>query len=148
MTHGQREQEILDLAAARMGGDQAPANLHATVVPERLGSELANELRRFEPNVVVLWSDVETGLLGHVVARELHAAVIHGFADEGVLTLSTIVGSGEKVALVGYDWTGRPGLDALVQLVHTRGGEVVAIGSVLPAEHDVVPVVTLAGATS
>jgi len=145
MDHATPEQRILELASRRVGSGHAPATLQEPVVPESLGEWLAAELRRFEPRTIVLWSDVEAAVLGHVVARELGARVVHAFADEGVLTLNAATDPGENVALVAYDWSGRPGLGALVQLVQNTRAVVVAAGSVLATEHghEHVPAITL-----
>lgn len=131
------------LAAVRSRSDSRAATLAHPPVPENLGIALAAQLRPYRPATIVLWTDVATAVLGHVVARELEATVVYADLDEGRLTLATRLLPGERVALVGYDWPPRPGLDPLVRLVRNHDAEVVAAASVLSADHDSVPVTVL-----
>ncbi|MEU5852266.1 hypothetical protein [Saccharopolyspora shandongensis] len=143
MSNATPEHRIIEIASVHAAAERTPTTLHDPAVPEVLGTRLATELRRFQPQTVVLWSDLATAVLGHVVARELGAQVVYAFADEGVLTLEGTMSAGEQVALIGYDWPTRPGLDALVRLVRNSGAVVAAVGSALAAQHEEVPVVVL-----
>ncbi|MEV0052584.1 hypothetical protein AB0H34_19030 [Saccharopolyspora shandongensis] len=143
MSNAKLDRRIIEIAAGRAPAERTPTTLQDPAVPESLGAWLATELRRFQPRTVVLWADIATAVLGHVVARELGAQVVYAFADEGVLTLDGTMNAGERVALIGYDWPARLGLDPLVRLVHNSGAVVAAVGSVLAAQHEEVPVVVL-----
>ncbi len=143
MSNTKLDQRIIEIAARHAAGEHLPATLKDPTVPESLGTLLATELSGFQPQTVVLWEDIATAVLGHVVARELGARVVYAFADEGALTLDGPMDLSEPVALIGYDWPTRPGLDPLVRLVQNAGAVVVAVGSVLAGQHQDVPVVVL-----
>ncbi|WP_086706857.1 hypothetical protein [Streptomyces antimycoticus] len=148
MTNATQKNRIIEIARARGTTERAPATLQNPDVPEVLGAWLGAELHQFQPQTVVLWNDTAAAVFGHVVARVLGARVVYAFADQGVLTLDGDVHAGERVALVGYDWPERPGLDPLVRLVNNSGAVVAAVGSVLATQHAEVPVVVLdAGAS-
>lgn len=123
---------IVELAHRLTNGDvslQAPRE-HPGVV-EAIGRALAGVLEPHAVDAVILWSDPHTTVLGHVVARELGVDLIHGYADQGILSLSSAPAPGCAVAVVDYDWPIQPGLVPLLTMLR-RVVTVAAVASVLP----------------
>lgn len=126
---------ILELArrAAHNEQEHEITSLQTPAVAEILGKELANVMADSAPDTVLVWDQVESAVLGHVVARELGADLIYAFSIEGSLGLSGVLAAGTKAVVVSYDWTELHGLDALVRFAQTQGAVVAGIGSVVAA---------------
>lgn len=142
---------FLEIARNNATTDEALhiTSLQSPGVAESLGRALAASLLRTAPDIIVVWDQVESAVLGHVVARELHADLVYGFSVEGSLGTSGILKSASRAVVVSYDWTEMHGLDALVRLTESRGPIVAGIGSVFAAPdtetHLAVKTYTLAG---
>jgi hypothetical protein len=106
-------------------------SLQSPEVAEILGRRLAAAFNAGDVDSVVVWDQVESAVLGHVVARELHADLVYAYSVEGALGLSAAPAPASRVVLVSYDWAEDPGLDALVAFVESRQLEVAGIGSVV-----------------
>ncbi|CBT77350.1 MAG TPA: hypothetical protein DEX36_13175 [Glutamicibacter sp.] len=111
--------------ASKMTSVQAPT------VAELLGKELASALGSSPISTVVVWDQIESAVLGHVVARELDAELIYAFSVEGSLGLSAELRSDSRVALISYDWSELHGLSALASFVESKGATVLSVGSVI-----------------
>ena len=108
-------------------------SLQTPGVAEILGKELAEALAPTSPDTVLVWDQVESAVLGHVVARELDADLIYAYSVEGSLGLSGELTAGSRTVVVSYDWTEAHGLGALVSFAQSQGAEVSGIGSVVSA---------------
>lgn len=106
-------------------------SLQSPEVAEILGRRLAAAFNAGNVDSVVVWDQVESAVLGHVVARELHADLVYAYSVEGALGVSAALETGSRVVLVSYDWSEDPGVDALAAFVGSRGLEVAGIGSVV-----------------
>jgi hypothetical protein len=126
---------ILDLARRAAGAENAQqiTSLQTPAVAEVLGRELAQTMAAAESDTVIVWDQVESAVLGHVVARELDADLVYAFAVEGSLGLSGPLTTGSRAVVVSYDWTELHGLDGLVRFAQSQGAVVTGIGSVVPA---------------
>ncbi|MDZ7931751.1 MAG: hypothetical protein U5N21_17565 [Rhodococcus sp. (in: high G+C Gram-positive bacteria)] len=100
-------------------------------IVETLGKALAEQLQVHTVDTIALWSDPHTAALGHVVARELSARLIYAYADQGILTLTAQPNTGDRIAVLDYEWEPFPGLAPLVTMLRTSA-DVVAVASVLP----------------
>lgn len=126
---------ILEIArtAAHVEQSHEITSLQTPAVAEILGKELATVITAANPDTVIVWDQVESAVLGHVVARELGADLGYAFSVEGSLGLSGHLAGGSRAVVVSYDWTELHGLDALVRFVQSQGAVVTGIGSVLAA---------------
>ncbi|MFJ4261999.1 hypothetical protein ACIPYU_06120 [Paenarthrobacter nicotinovorans] len=106
-------------------------SLQTPGVAEILGKELAKSLAPHNPDTVLVWDQVESAVLGHVVARELDADLIYAFSVEGSLGHSGELTEGARTVVVSYDWTELHGLEALVRFAQSQGASVTGIGSVV-----------------
>lgn len=145
---------ILEIARSRATTNEALhiTSLQSPGVAESLGRALAASLLRTAPDIVVVWDQVESAVLGHVVARELHADLVYAFSVEGSLGISGILKSVSRAVVVSYDWTEMHGLDAIVRLTQSQGPVVAGIGSVIAARdleaHKAIGTYTLVGIQS
>ncbi len=98
---------------------------------EHVGRALAAKARTLNPNVVIIWEDIEDIPLAHVVARELSVAVIRAFDDDGLVDFTGTFPERTR-ALILTDLV-RPGsaLHAIEGLVIQRGGEVVGLAVIV-----------------
>ncbi|MEV4330997.1 hypothetical protein AB0K02_10705 [Streptomyces sp. NPDC049597] len=116
---------------------------------EFVGRSLADALRPHDATTVVFWNTSDEAVLGHVVARELGAAVVRADEVEGVVALSADIPAGARVALLATAWTHPMRLQALVTMARLVRVEIVAVASVLASperpEGDL-PMVTLLAA--
>ena len=126
---------ILDIARQAAAGKKAHeiTSLQTPGVAEILGKEIAKVLAPTAPDTVLVWDQVESAVLGHVVARELDADLIYAFSVEGSLGHSGELTQGTRTVLVSYDWTELHGVDALVRFAQSQGADVAGIGSVVAA---------------
>ncbi len=124
---------ILDIARQASDGKKTHeiTSLQTPGVAEVLGKELARVLAPSAPDTVLVWDQVESAVLGHVVARELGADLIYAFSVEGSLGHSGDLAQSTRTLLVSYDWTELHGVDALVRFAQSQGADVVGIGSVV-----------------
>lgn len=107
---------------------------------ERLGTRLAELLRgnSTEPvELVVVWDATDTAVLGHIVARELNAGVVHAGADLGRLELDGPIPDGVVAALVSIDWSESLDPQVLVTMLEGRGAHISIIASALPPAREV-----------
>lgn len=107
-------------------------SLQTPAVAEILGKELAKVIAT-DPDTVIVWDQVESAVLGHVVARELGADLIYAFSVEGSLGLSRALAGASRAVVISYDWTELHGVDALIRFVQSQGAVVTGIGSVVAA---------------
>jgi adenine/guanine phosphoribosyltransferase-like PRPP-binding protein len=111
-------------------------SLQTPGVAEILGKELAKILSPHKPDTVLVWDQVESAVLGHVVARELDADLIYAFSVEGSLGHSGELAPGTRTVVVSYDWTEMHGLEALAHFAESQGATVTGIGSVVAPAAD------------
>jgi hypothetical protein len=125
---------FLEIARRNASAQEAlqSTSLQSPAVAEVLGRSLAASLSSAAPDTVVVWDQVESTVLGHVVARELQADLVYAFSVEGSLGISGAL-TGSRAVLVSYDWTELHGLDALVRFAQSQGTVVAGIGSVVAA---------------
>jgi hypothetical protein len=126
---------LLEIARRNASTEEALhiTSLQSPAVAEALGRGLAASLTSASPDTVVVWDQVESAVLGHVVARELHADLVYAFSVEGSLGISGTLAPGSRAVVVSYDWTELHGLDALVRFTQSQGAVVSGIGSVVAA---------------
>ena len=142
---------LLEIARRYAGAEQTLhiTSLQSPAVAEALGRGLAASLTSAAPDTVVVWDQVESAVLGHVVARELRADLVYAFSVEGSLGISGTLAPGSRAVAVSYDWTELHGLDALVRFTQSQGALVAGIGSVVaapgPEAHLGIEAYTLAG---
>jgi hypothetical protein len=124
---------FIDAARSRANEEERRqiTSLQSPVVAEVLGRNLAAELHERRPGAIVVWDQVETAVLGHVVARELGANLVYAYSVGGALGISEGLVAGARVVLVSYDWSEDPGMSALTRFVESQGGTISGIGSVL-----------------
>ncbi|WP_395405777.1 hypothetical protein ACHMXB_22635 (plasmid) [Arthrobacter sp. UC242_113] len=124
---------ILDMARRRATARDAQriTSLQSPAVAEALGVAIAATLQNAAAEIVVVWDQIETGVLGHVVARELQTDLIYAYSVEGSLGFSAELFPGSRAVLVSYDWTESHGLDAIIRFTQSSGAAVTAISSVL-----------------
>jgi adenine/guanine phosphoribosyltransferase-like PRPP-binding protein len=111
-------------------------SLQTPSVAEILGKGLAKTLASHNPDTVLVWDQVESAVLGHVVARELDADLIYAFSVEGSLGHSGELAHGTRTVVVSYDWTELHGLEALIRFAQSQGAAVTGIGSVVAPTAD------------
>jgi hypothetical protein len=126
---------ILEIARSVAHVEQSHeiTSLQTPAVAEILGKQLAKVVTAANPDTVIVWDQVESAVLGHVVARELGADLIYAFSVEGSLGLSGHLTEGSRAVVISYDWTELHGLDAMVRFVQSQGAAVTGIGSVVAA---------------
>jgi hypothetical protein len=123
------DQRVLEIAR-NLDGQTGEATRESVAVAETLGAALAAALRPFTPDTVIVWCDPLTTVLGHVVARELGANLLHAQADEGILWLSQPPHPDARIALIDYAWAPFPGLIPLLRMTKSAA-TVAVVGSVL-----------------
>lgn len=126
---------ILEIARSVAHVEQSHeiTSLQTPAVAEILGKQLAKVVTAANPDTVIVWDQVESAVLGHVVARELGADLIYAFSVEGSLGLSGHLTEGSRAVVISYDWTELHGLNAMVRFVQSQGAAVTGIGSVVAA---------------
>ena len=121
------------------GEPEAPAGISMTLPTynalqdprssEQLGRELAEELRRYDPEALLIWQAPHDIVLGFVVARELGIATIRSYDLEGLVGYDGAFGEGERLALVADAFREAEPVRAMCALVRQQGREVVAAGA-------------------
>lgn len=101
---------------------------------ETLGAALAQALRPFEPTTLVTWNSTDNGVLAHVVARELHVAVVAAYEDLGLLSLDRDLPAEAVVAVIAGMWRTPRELSALRELVRNQGATVGVAAAVIDTE--------------
>jgi adenine/guanine phosphoribosyltransferase-like PRPP-binding protein len=101
---------------------------------ETLGVALARALRPYQPTALVTWNSTDNGVLAHVVARELHVAVVAAYEDLGLLSLDRDLPSEGVVAVIAGMWRTPRELSALRELVRNQGATVAVAAAVIDTE--------------
>jgi hypothetical protein len=101
---------------------------------ETLGVALAQALRSYQPSALVTWNSTDNGVLAHVVARELHVAVVAAYEDLGLLSLDRDLPSEGVVAVIAGMWRTPRELSALRELVRNQGATVAVAAAVIDTE--------------
>ena len=109
-----------------LGGPPQPIEV------ENAGQAIADRFRTNPPDFVVQWADSSTASLGHVIARELGAVIVHAEDDLGKLIVSTAPPAGSTALIVSIDWTEARGPAALLTMLREHDVHVTAIASVHP----------------
>ncbi|HET6356866.1 hypothetical protein [Streptomyces sp.] len=118
---------------------------------ELVGRSLSEALRPYRPTAVTFWNSSDEAVLGHVVARELGAAVVRADDVEGLVALSTEIAPDARVVLLATAWTNPMRLQALVAMARVGPVEIVAVASVLASPEQAaseLPTVSLLAADS
>lgn len=81
---------LLEIARQNASSEEATriTSLQSPTVAEVLGRSLASVLKGIAADVVIVWDQVETSVLGHVVSRELGSDLVYAYSVEGSLDLS------------------------------------------------------------
>lgn len=95
-----------------------------------LGRALAEAVRPFRPETLVVWNTPDEAVLANAVALHLGVTVRRASEVEGILTLDEPIASGMRVALAATEWDGR-WLATLRRLVFGSGGEIVVAAAVV-----------------
>ncbi|MFJ3278459.1 hypothetical protein [Streptomyces halstedii] len=117
---------------------------------ETIGAALAEALRRYRPEVLVVWNTGDEMVLAHVAARELGARLLCADDVAGVLTFQDRPQPHLRAALVATSWTS-PRFTALRAFAaQTHHLDLVAAAGVIdsPALHtdDALPTICLTAA--
>jgi hypothetical protein len=102
---------------------------------ERAGVELAGGLARENVQVVLSWDESEDAVLAHVIAREVGARTVQVFNSGGILFLTDVINSGERVVLVGDAFRSSNALLGPIGLVHGTDAEVAVVAAIKSTEH-------------
>lgn len=94
---------------------------------EELGRRLADAVRPYAANVVVIWEDIEDILLAHVVARELSIGVVRAFDADGLVDVTGSFPSGTRAAILTDVVRYEAPLRAVEELVRQQGGQIVVM---------------------
>ncbi len=113
---------------------------------EQLGRALASRLARTQPDVLLVWEDVEDVVLGYVVARVLGVTMVRAYDAEGIVACSGEIGREARAVAVTDSVRDPTVMRALRSVVERSGGELVAIGTLVastlaPADVEVVALV-------
>jgi hypothetical protein len=106
---------------------------------EAAGRRLAAELTGLNVDVVLVGEDVRDLVLGHVVARELGAALVYVFDDGGLLQASTLIAAGSAVTFVGVSVAESFPVRAALSLLDRHGADLRAVATVEAHEHPDLP---------
>lgn len=95
---------------------------------EKLGAALAGRLAPLQPDLLLVWQDVEDAVLGFIVARELGVPMIRAYDAEGIVACSGEVPSRARVVAVTDAVRDSNVLLALRSLVERSDGTLLGVG--------------------
>lgn len=117
---------------------------------ETVGAALAEALRRYRPEALVVWNTGDEMVLAHIVARELGARLLYASDIEGILTFQEQPQPHLRVALMATSWTSMRFTALHTFAAQTHHLDVVAAAAVIdsPALHidDTLPTIHLTAA--
>lgn len=130
MSHPARATEMARLIEGTAGSPDGPRLM------ERLGvqaAELVNGHTSAPISLVVVWDQADTGVLGHVVARELVAGMLRASVDLGRVEFDGPVPPGASTAVVSIDWRESLAPEVLLTALEGHGAVVRVIAAVTGA---------------
>lgn len=118
-----------DISRVGMSG-QATMKYNGMLDPagaEELVRALAQGARHLNPNLVIIWEEVEDVVLAHILARELSVNVVRAFDDDGLVGFMGSFPQGARALLVTDLVRSESPLRAVEELVSQQGGQMVGL---------------------
>lgn len=107
---------------------------------ERLGGLLAEEVRKVNPDVIVVGEGAKDLVLGFVVARALELPLVRVMASEGLVELAGVLPKNARGAFVADKIRKAGFIYAVNDLLDREGGELAAVVSFVTASEPKLPV--------
>jgi adenine/guanine phosphoribosyltransferase-like PRPP-binding protein len=98
---------------------------------EQLARDLAEELRRYDPAILLIWQAPHDIVLGFVVARELGISAIRSYDLEGLVGYDGAFEDGGRLVLVADAFREAEPVRAMCALARQQGHPVVAAGALV-----------------
>lgn len=120
----------------QLDADRSDAPTHYSAILDPAAAEplmilLAEALRPYRPNRIVVWEGVENSILAYTVARHLGVPATRIVDASGILDYDGELRRGDRVAMVADAFRADLELVATKRLIDGRGGQVVAAAALI-----------------